>query len=146
VRATGIVALILCSVTFALAGQDVAGKPPVAWLGLGLRPARSASTGRAFLHVDRVTRAGPGEKAGIRPGDIIDGMSGFDLNAGDDLDFILFLAGRPPGDRLRLRVIRDGKARSAVVVLAELPESSRAAWEHALERARQKRANASRRR
>jgi S1-C subfamily serine protease len=60
------------------------------------------------------------DRAGIRPGDIIVAAGGEPLEAVEDL--YTFLRGASPGDRVELRLIRDGEEQTVTVELAERPE------------------------
>lgn len=57
------------------------------------------------------------------------------------LEFLLFIAARKPGERLRLTLIREGRALPVVVTLAQLAEESRPKWDRNLEMARKKRSH-----
>ncbi len=120
-----------------------AAEPARPWLGVGVTPQRDAS-GKRFLHVQRVVPGGPCDRAGIRPGDLVIAIGGTSLQIGDDLDFLLFVADRKPGERLPFRIVRDGERKDVIVIVAALPESARAAWDRALHVAREKRALAQR--
>jgi putative serine protease PepD len=106
------------------------------WFGMSVRPHRTG-TGQRYLHVERIVAAGPAERAGIRPGDLITTIGGAPLQYSDNLDVLLFLSRRRPGERLQLEVMRAGTARNMVLIVGLLPESARAGWERALEFARQ---------
>ncbi|MFH9090601.1 S1C family serine protease [Streptomyces sp. NPDC017673] len=71
--------------------------------------AKSASGGSA------VTRGGPGERAGLRAGDVITEVDGERVHTGDEL--IVKIRAHRPGDRLRLTVERDGIEREVSLVL-----------------------------
>ncbi len=87
--------------------------------------------------VQNVVGGGPAEKAGLRAGtsrtrfqartvipggDIIKAVDGRVL--GDDADLSVALATHKPGDKVTLRVYRDGKPRSIVVTLAARPQQA----------------------
>ncbi|MFD7404848.1 trypsin-like peptidase domain-containing protein [Streptomyces sp. NPDC059866] len=57
-----------------------------------------------------VTRNGPGDKAGIEPGDVITEVDGQRIHSGEEL--IVKTRAHRPGDRLQLTVVRDGKERT----------------------------------
>ncbi|MCL6507675.1 MAG: Do family serine endopeptidase [Bryobacteraceae bacterium] len=87
----------------------------------GLKEARGALVGD-------VTSDGPAAKAGIQKGDVIVGVN--DQRVEDNRDLQLKIASTPPGTRVNLRVIRDGKEITIPVTLGEAPgerESTRAA-------------------
>lgn len=62
-----------------------------------------------------VTRGGPGERAGLRAGDVITGVGGERVHTGEEL--IVKIRAHRPGDRLRLTVERDGTEREVSLVL-----------------------------
>jgi S1-C subfamily serine protease len=107
------------------------------WLGMGFTW-QSASEQR-FLHVRKVTPDGPASRAGVLPGDIITTINGQRVDIGDELDLLLFLAERKPGDRLKMAVTRAGERRNLVVVVGTAPEASRDAWTRNLRTARERR-------
>ncbi|MFE3743311.1 trypsin-like peptidase domain-containing protein [Streptomyces sp. NPDC059134] len=57
-----------------------------------------------------VTSGGPGDKAGIRPGDIITEVDGQRVHSGEEL--IVKIRAHRPGDRLELTLVRGGKERT----------------------------------
>lgn len=108
------------------------------WLGLSVRPFQAAA-GDRMLHVERVASGGPSETAGVMPGDIITRMRGEKLQFVDDLDFLLFLSERKPGERLLLQIVRSGEPKLLRVTVGTMPSTARPAWERALDTARRKR-------
>ncbi|MER7875285.1 trypsin-like peptidase domain-containing protein [Streptomyces solisilvae] len=62
-----------------------------------------------------VTSGGPGDKAGIEPGDVITEVDGVRVHSGQEL--IVKIRSHRPGDRLRLSVERDGKEHAAELTL-----------------------------
>ncbi|MEW2509630.1 trypsin-like peptidase domain-containing protein [Streptomyces sp. NPDC046870] len=62
-----------------------------------------------------VTRGGPGERAGLKAGDVITGVGGERVHTGEEL--IVKIRAHRPGDRLRLTVERDGTEREVSLVL-----------------------------
>ncbi|OPF78732.1 protease [Streptomyces antioxidans] len=62
-----------------------------------------------------VTAGGPGDKAGIEPGDVITEVDGVRVHSGQEL--IVKIRSHRPGDRLELTVRRDGKERPAELTL-----------------------------
>ncbi|MFF8909115.1 S1C family serine protease [Streptomyces olivaceoviridis] len=70
---------------------------------------KSASGGAA------VTRGGPGERAGLKAGDVITEVGGERVHTGEEL--IVKIRAHRPGDRLRLTVERDGIKREVSLVL-----------------------------
>ncbi|MFJ4690141.1 trypsin-like peptidase domain-containing protein [Streptomyces sp. NPDC088766] len=62
-----------------------------------------------------VTVGGPGDRAGIRPGDVITAVDGLRVHSGEEL--IVKTRAHRPGDRLELTVERDGEERTLSLVL-----------------------------
>nr|WP_230886141.1 trypsin-like peptidase domain-containing protein [Streptomyces spinoverrucosus] len=62
-----------------------------------------------------VTPGGPGDKAGIEPGDIITEVDGQRIHSGEEL--IVRTRAHRPGDRLELTLRRDGEERTISLVL-----------------------------
>jgi serine protease Do len=69
--------------------------------------------------VEDVTPGSPGERAGIRVYDLIQGIDDQKVQMDDDL--ISRVSARQPGTVIRLRVLRDGLVRTIAVKLAERP-------------------------
>lgn len=111
------------------------------WLGLAIRPFRDKAATR-MLHVERVVPNGPGDRAGVRPGDIIVKIDGHSIQHIDDLDVLVFIGALRPGQRLRLDVVRTGAPRAITLAVGQMPESARAGWERALTNARRARLRA----
>ena len=128
-----------------VAGTHEIASQTTAWFGMGVRPYKSES-GETFLHVQRVVPKGPADRAGLRPGDIITAISGDSLRHSDDLDILLLLARHKPGDRVRMRRVRNGVYEDVIVVVGSMPDSARESWKRALDHARQKRIAAEARR
>jgi serine protease Do len=73
--------------------------------------------------VQDVTAGSPGERAGLRPYDVIVALDGR-AEANDD-ELIRDIAGHAPGTAVKLRVIREGRAEDVTVKLAERPSRDR---------------------
>ncbi len=69
--------------------------------------------------VEDVTEGSPGDRAGIRPYDVIQSID--DRKVGLDDDLIRAVAVRQPGAVVRLRLLRDGRMQTVAVKLAERP-------------------------
>jgi S1-C subfamily serine protease len=65
----------------------------------------------------------PGQRAGLRPYDVIVEADGTEIVGGDDLNRLI--SSRPPGFVAELRVLRDGREIGVPVRLAERPDSER---------------------
>jgi serine protease Do len=70
--------------------------------------------------VQEVAKGSPGERAGLRPYDVILSVEGTEVFSNDDL--IREISARPPGATVRLRLLRDGRSQTAIVKLAERPD------------------------
>ncbi|HXG60029.1 MAG TPA: S1C family serine protease [Planctomycetota bacterium] len=91
-----------------------AGAPAVAgWPGAEVR----ASAGG--LEVTRVFRNGPAERAGLVRGDRVTAVNG--AAAATEEEFHRALAGKEPGDRVTLTVIRAGERRDVTLTLGRRP-------------------------
>jgi putative serine protease PepD len=62
-----------------------------------------------------VTPGGPGDKAGVRPDDVITKVDGVPVHSGQEL--IVRIRSHRPGDRLALTVRRDGRERAVELTL-----------------------------
>jgi len=62
----------------------------------------------------------PADKAGLKEQDVVLEVDGRKII--DDNDFRLRIAERNPGDKVRLKILRDGKIREIVATLAERPD------------------------
>jgi S1-C subfamily serine protease len=116
-----------------------------AYLGLEFRW-HDATQKQKSLHVERVAIPGPAHRAGIQPGDLITHIGSVPVGFGDELDFLLFMRDRAPGERLVLTVIRAGRSTKRVAVLAALPPAARLRWEENFKLAQRRRAAARQRR
>lgn len=129
--------LFVSSVAFAAGAAQPAA--PLPWLGLAFVWAESGERSHA-LHVRAVTPGGPADKAGVRAGDLVTDVNGARVDFGDELEFLLYLQQRRPGERLRLSFVRDGRAIAAVMTVGQLAEEARPRWERNLRMARDRRA------
>jgi serine protease Do len=67
--------------------------------------------------VEEVERGLPGERAGLKPGDVIIGVDGKNVGTTDEL--VKVISAREPGSRVRLNLMRDGRP---VLVTARLED------------------------
>jgi serine protease Do len=81
--------------------------------GLGLPDTRGAL-------IPEVTPGSPGDKAGLRPGDVIRSVDGRAIKRSSELPPII--GAMAPGTEVELGILRDGKPRTVEVVLAPLDE------------------------
>jgi serine protease Do len=71
--------------------------------------------------VSDVTGAAPAEKAGVRPGDVVIGVDGRPVEDNNDLS--RYIAGKPPGTTVRLKLLRDGSEKEIAVTLGTFPDA-----------------------
>jgi serine protease Do len=89
-------------------GQVTADEAPL----LGLKSDHGAIVGK-------VRPGSPGEKAGLKPGDVITGIDGKPVNGSDDLT--MEVISHAPGSTVALDVIRDSKPMKVTVTLGQRP-------------------------
>ena len=70
--------------------------------------------------INNVTQAGPAEKAGFKPYDVIIEVNGQAIENSNDLR--MKIADIPPGTKVEFKVIRDGKEKALPTTIAELEE------------------------
>jgi serine protease Do len=133
--ATSIVAILI-------AGAALASETNPGWLGMVIRWSPD-SEGRRTMVVVSTHPKGPAAAGGVLAGDIIQTINGQKPDFGDDLDFLLFLAARVPGERLKVGIVREGKKQTVTVTVAALPAANRDAWNRGLAQAKRKRLRAS---
>jgi S1-C subfamily serine protease len=129
VRKLVVALLILTAVTTSASGAK---KP---WLGMALT-LRKGPDGNRFLYVAAVPAGTPAAKAGMAAGDVVTAINGRKISFRDDLDVMEFIGRSKPGDTIRLRVVRAGKAKDMRVRFGELPPEYEDAFRESLERAR----------
>jgi putative serine protease PepD len=86
------------------------------YLGLTTFPASEGA------QVREAETSGPGSQAGIQPGDKITSVGGRPVREPEDVAGAI--AGRRPGDRVKVEYERDGQKKSTVVTLGTRPERS----------------------
>lgn len=69
--------------------------------------------------IAEVTPNSPGERAGLKAGDIVTEFDGKSVT--DSRHFQLMVAERSPGSQISLKIVRDGKEQTLTVQLGELP-------------------------
>lgn len=101
------------------------GKVVRGWLGVSIQPVTpelsrqfEIKDGKGAL-VGDVVEGSPAEKAGLRRGDVIVGYEGKEVD--DPSTLRNSVAGTPPGRKVSITVIRDGKRQKVDVTIAELP-------------------------
>jgi serine protease Do len=96
------------------------------WLGVQIVPL-TEDLARTYRRADAkgaaitdVTDDSPAEKAGLKPGDVVIGVDGRDVNDNNDLS--RYIASKAPGTTVQLRVVRDGREQTIPVTLGTFPE------------------------
>jgi len=87
-----------------------------------LRAYFKAPRGRGLL-VSRVEEDTPAAKAGLRAGDVIIAVGGKGIS--DRSDIAQALSDHEPGDRVAVKIVRDGSEKTVEVVIAERPAPRR---------------------
>jgi serine protease Do len=101
------------------------GKVTRGWLGVAIQDVTPALAKSFALKapggalVADVTKSGPADKAGLARGDIITVFNGAPINDSHELPALV--ARTPVGERVNLTVLRDGKEKTLMVKLGELP-------------------------
>jgi serine protease Do len=72
--------------------------------------------------VSDVTTDGPAEKAGVKPGDVVIGVD--DRVLVDNSELSRYIASRPPGATVRLKLLREGVEKSISVTLGTFPDEN----------------------
>ena len=103
-----------------------AGKVTRGGIGVSFRPSEAPGTKELLkaygatdgVFVQEVTAGGPGEKAGLKSGDIIVAINGQSIKTGSEL--IDKVTATPIGTTLQVTVLRDNKRQALPVVVADL--------------------------
>jgi serine protease Do len=101
------------------------GKVVRGWLGVSIQPVTPDLAKQFGIKDDKgalvgdVVEEGPAEKAGIQRGDVIIEFDGREV--GDPSSLRNSVAGTPPGKKVKIGVMRDGKMQNVDVTIAELP-------------------------
>ena len=77
--------------------------------------------------ITQLEKGQPGEKAGLKVGDIVVALNGQAINSANDLP--VKISAMKPGTKVKLTVLRDGKEKDISVTVAENPEDSTAPTE-----------------
>ena len=91
-------------------------------IGITFQPDLPSAVGRVYgfksgVLISSVTPGGPGDKAGLKPGDIIVSIDGRSIKDGDDL--VNDIAVRKPGSSAKLGILRGGKDQTATVIIGD---------------------------
>ncbi len=113
-----------------------AAAPKKPWLGMALT-LRKGPDGAQFIYVAAVPAGTPAAKAGMAAGDVVTAIDGRKITFRDDLDVMEFIARSRPGETIRFRVVRSGKAKDVRVKVGELPREYEDALRESLQRARE---------
>ncbi|MFN5247306.1 MAG: Do family serine endopeptidase [Ignavibacteria bacterium] len=104
------------------------GKVDRGYIGISLRPVDEVSAKSLKLDkvagalVDDIIKDSPAEKAGIEAGDVILELDGKPVNSSNDLQSLV--AQRRAGDKVNLKIWRDGKSLSKSVVLKKRDDAT----------------------
>ena len=86
---------------------------------LGVRTAPTTAGGQAGALISEVTAGGPAERAGLQTGDVVVAIDGREVQ--DFSELAARIRAHNPGDRVELRVVRDGNERTVTATLAQRP-------------------------
>jgi serine protease Do len=91
-------------------------------IGIQFREGLSGAVNRVYgfkngVLVQEVQSGGPADKAGLKPGDIINTIDGRSIKDGEDL--VNEIASRKPGSTIRLGFMRDGKPSDTTVTIGD---------------------------
>ena len=101
------------------------GKVVRGWLGVSIQPVTPELAKQFDIKDDKgalvgdVVEDSPAEKAGIQRGDVITEYDGKDV--ADPSSLRNTVAGTPPGKKVTLKIMRDGKVQKVDLTIAELP-------------------------
>jgi serine protease Do len=93
-------------------GVSLQNMDPALATSLGLKEAKGALVGD-------VTPGAPGEKAGLKSGDVVTAINGKKVEGSDDLT--MNVISHMPGETVTLDIVRDGKPMTVQVTLAQRP-------------------------
>ncbi|HEY3294075.1 MAG TPA: Do family serine endopeptidase [bacterium] len=82
-----------------------------------LRSALGITDGDAGVFVERVDKGTPAEKGGLKAGDVITELNGKKIN--DVTQFRMAVADEPPGSKIAMHVLRDGKPEDVTATLGD---------------------------
>jgi len=91
-------------------------------IGIQFREGLSGAVGRVYgfkngVLVQEVQPGGPADKAGIKPGDVINSIDGHSIKDGNEL--VDEIASRRPGSTARLGYLREGKQGDATITIGD---------------------------
>jgi serine protease Do len=103
----------------------VDGKVTRGYLGVKIQPITSDTAKQSKLSqpvgalIAEVTPGSPGEQAGLKPGDVVTEFDGKSVT--DSRHLQLMVAEKPPGSRVSMKIVREGKEQTLTAQLGELP-------------------------
>jgi serine protease Do len=91
-------------------------------IGITFQPDLPSAVGRVYgfksgVLISNVQPGGPGDKGGLKPGDIIISIDGRSIKDGDDL--VNDIAIRKPGSSAKLGYLRNGQQETATVIIGD---------------------------
>lgn len=99
------------------------GEPRHGWMGVGVMPDRSRPDRGAPVFVDRLYKGTPAEKSGLKAGDEVISIGGKPVREPSDvLDAAFFSV---VGEKVPVKVRRDGKEEIFTIIVSARPDSSR---------------------
>jgi len=99
------------------------GEPRHGWMGVGVMPDRSRQDRGAPVFVDRLYKGTPAEKSGLKAGDEVISIGGRPVREPSDVLDSAFFAN--VGQKVPVKVRRNGKEETFTITVAARPESSR---------------------
>lgn len=112
-------AIVLLSVIVIAVHSEAACKDNLPWWGLGLRLELGGD--QPFLFVQGLIPEGPGDQAGLVPGDVIQRIDNRPIEFTSNGDLLDWVLDHQPGDEVELEVVRHGDSLVVTVSFAELP-------------------------
>jgi serine protease Do len=92
------------------------------WLGIAVQDYGPEPSGRRGAQVQGVERSSPAARAGVRQGDILVALNGERVESSRTL--IRNVAGTPPGQTVRLTLLREGRQQEIAVQVGRRPPSA----------------------
>ena len=99
------------------------GEPRHGWMGVGVMPDRSRQDRSAPVFVDRLYKGTPAEKSGLRAGDEVISIGNRAVREPSDVLDSAFFAN--VGEKVPVKVRRNGKEQTFTITVAARPDSSR---------------------
>ena len=99
------------------------GEPRHGWMGVGVMPDRSRPERGAPVFVDRLYKGTPAERSGLKAGDEVISIGGRPVREPSDVLDSAFFAN--VGQKIPVKVRRNGKEETFTITVASRPDSSR---------------------